>query len=78
MTEAQLRESFLKWRAQNTPPGTRIDVQADSIVTVRLTCAGQVPYMAYWCSFEPEHKGPCYSAEKGVYFRANYMPATKV
>jgi len=74
MTETQLRESFLKWRKENTPPGTRIDVQADGIVTVKLLCAGQVPYMAYWCAFEPGHKGQCYSAEKCVYFTANYHP----
>ena len=68
MTETQLRQSFLKWRAQNTPPGTRIDVQADGIVSVKLRCPGQVLYMAYWCSLEPGHEGECYSKEKCMEF----------
>lgn len=68
MTEIELRKSFLNWLKENTPSGTRISVESDGFVSVKLLCAGQVPHMAYWCSLEPGHKGQCYSKEKCVDF----------
>ena len=73
MTETQetrWRESFKKWREENTPPGARIDiVTIGSVVEIELCCSGSDEEMCYWCCLEPGHSGLCLSRQKHVDFR---------